>query len=57
MVLVDSLLFWGRWVGEQVDWLVAGWVGDCVVKIEDKVHLNPAEAEIAAELGKMPKLL
>ena len=29
---------------------VGGWVGE----IEDKVHLSPAEAEIGAELGKMP---
>ena len=35
----DLLLFWGGW----------GWVG----KIEDKVHLSPAEAEIGAELGKI----
>ena len=33
--LAYLLLFWGGWVG----------------KIEDKVHLSPAEAEIGAELG------
>ena len=36
----DLLLFWGGW----------GLVGG---KIEDKVHLSQAEAELGAELGKM----
>jgi len=38
--LDDSLLFLGEWVG----------VGQ---KIEDIVHLSPAEAEVGAELGNI----